>query len=53
VLVGGRYAADWRVERAGDGQLRLRVDPFVALPASDRDALDAEGERLRAFLGRP
>ena len=53
VLVDGRYAADWRVERVARHELRLRVDPLAPLSPSARDEVDAEGERLLAFLRQP
>jgi hypothetical protein len=44
-LVDGFVAGSWSVERR-----RLKVEPFEPLPKAARAELDAEGERLLAFL---
>jgi Winged helix DNA-binding domain len=44
-LVDGFYRGTWRV--AGDA---VRLEPFVALEPAATDALEAEAERLRAFV---
>jgi len=54
VLAGGFVAGMWRLSRAGNprkptGTATLVVELFGPLPRSDRDALEAEGERLLLF----
>ena len=44
-LIDGRWQGTWQLR----GQ-RLRIQPFAALPTADRDALRAEGARLREFI---
>ena len=44
-LVDGFVAGGWSVERK-----RLKLDPFEPLPRAARAELEAEGERLLAFL---
>ena len=46
--VDGFVAGAWRIERRRGGW-KLDVEPFAPLPARVRRAVDAEGERLRAF----
>jgi hypothetical protein len=48
-LVDGRMRALWTLER-GKGSARLRVEALDALSAAEGRALEAEGERLLAFL---
>jgi hypothetical protein len=50
VLVDGRIAGVWRHERAGSA-LRVAVEPFEAISAPVRAGVEAEAERLAAFLG--
>ena len=45
ILVDGFVAGTWKVEKK-----RVRIEPFVRLPKAVRDELEAEGERLLAFL---
>jgi len=45
ILVDGFVAGTWKVEKK-----RLQIEPFGRLPRAARDELDAEGERLLAFL---
>ena len=45
ILVDGFVAGTWKVEKK-----RLQVEPFTRLPKAVRDELEAEGERLLAFL---
>jgi hypothetical protein len=45
LLVDGFVRGTWRVERG-----ELRVEPFEPLPKADAAAVDAEGEKLLAFL---
>jgi hypothetical protein len=49
VLVDGFTAARWRAFLTKGGA-RLRVEPFRALHAPERDAVETEGVRLLAFL---
>jgi hypothetical protein len=49
VLVSGRVAATWTVDRHGDAAT-LRVSTFGPFASESRDAVAAEGERLLAFL---
>jgi Winged helix DNA-binding domain len=48
VLAGGFVAGMWRISRSRD-IATLVVELFGALSAADRDALEAEGERLLSF----
>ncbi len=50
VLVNGRIVGVWKHERKGR-RLRVAIEPFGPLPGWTRDQLDAEVERLHAFLG--
>lgn len=50
LLVNGRIAGVWRQERKGR-RLVVELEPFGRLPAWAREALEAEAERLAAFLG--
>jgi hypothetical protein len=50
VLVNGRTTGVWRHERKGR-RLLLEVEPFERLAPWAREQLDAEAERLAAFLG--
>jgi hypothetical protein len=45
ILVDGFVAGTWKVEKK-----RLQVESFTRLPKAVRDELEAEGERLLAFL---
>ncbi|MBV9793285.1 MAG: AlkZ family DNA glycosylase [Actinobacteria bacterium] len=47
VLVGGRVAGTWRLER----KTRVTVEPFAPLAAGDADALAAEATDVGRFLG--
>ena len=49
LLVNGRMAGGWRHERKGR-RLLVEIEPFDRLPAWARDQLEAEAERLAAFL---
>jgi Winged helix DNA-binding domain len=44
-LVDGAVAGTWRLERD-----RIRLHPFGRLRGADRDELEAEGERLAAYM---
>jgi hypothetical protein len=44
-VVDGAVAGTWKLERA-----RVRLHPFGQLRREDRDELEAEGERLAAFM---
>ena len=50
LLVDGVMAGVWRQERKG-GRLQLEVEPFKRLPKARRAEVEAEAERLAAFLG--
>ncbi|HEV8636804.1 MAG TPA: winged helix DNA-binding domain-containing protein [Chloroflexota bacterium] len=50
VLVDGRAAATWRRAARGD-RLEVCVEPFEALPAELRPALEAEADEVGRFLG--
>jgi hypothetical protein len=53
-LVDGRVAGLWWAEPVGErgGRTsRIVLEPFGRLRAADRRALEAEGERLAAFIG--
>jgi hypothetical protein len=45
ILVDGFVAGMWKVEKK-----RVRIEPFERLPQPVREELEAEGERLLAFL---
>ena len=49
-LVDGVVSGFWWAERDGSGT-RIMLEPFRRLTAGERRAVDAEGERLAAFLG--
>lgn len=46
-LVGGRGVATWRLDGG-----RVALEPFAPIDAADRAALDADAERVTAFLAR-
>jgi hypothetical protein len=50
VLVNGRMDGVWRHERKG-ARLLVQVEPFLELAAAARRGVEAEAERLAAFLG--
>jgi hypothetical protein len=50
VLVNGRMVGVWRHARKGR-RLMVEIEPFGRLPAWARPQLEAEAERLAAFLG--
>jgi hypothetical protein len=50
VLIGGRVAGLWELERTKD-QALVRVEPFGRLPAGARKDIRAEAERIGSFLG--
>jgi Winged helix DNA-binding domain len=50
VLVDGRMDGVWRHERKGS-RLLVTIEPFGTLPKRARAELEAEAERLAAFLG--
>jgi hypothetical protein len=52
VLVDGRVAGTWRVDRKA-GSLRVRVEPFTALPRGTNGRLAAEVTDIGRFLGGP
>jgi len=52
LLVDGRMDGIWGYEKKR-GSVAVRVEPFVALPASARDAAEHEAERLARYLGGP
>ncbi|MFI6939917.1 winged helix DNA-binding domain-containing protein [Streptomyces sp. NPDC050418] len=52
VLVDGRVAGRWRIDRAAKtGPAALEAEMFVPLSPADREQVEAEGERLLAFIG--
>jgi Winged helix DNA-binding domain len=50
VLVNGRMEGVWKHERKG-GRLLVTIEPFGKLPKWARAEIEAEAERLAAFLG--
>jgi hypothetical protein len=50
MTVGGLIAGIWRHERKGAG-VHVTVSPFARVPAAVRRGVEAEAERLAAFLG--
>ena len=50
MLVNGRLVGVWRHTRKG-GRLLVELEPFGRLPVWARAELEAEAERLAAFLG--
>jgi len=46
-LVDGAVAGTWKLDRG-----RVRLDPFGRLRRQDRDELEAEGERLAAYMAQ-
>jgi hypothetical protein len=50
ILVNGRMAGVWKHERRGS-RLVVELEPFGSLPRWARAQLDAEADRLAAFLG--
>jgi hypothetical protein len=50
ILVNGRMAGVWKHERKGS-RLVVELEPFGSLPRWARAQLDAEADRLAAFLG--
>jgi winged helix DNA-binding protein len=51
ILVDGRLAGEWRIERSRDrSTAKLVVEPFVALAPAERTATEAEGLELLAFV---
>ena len=52
LLVGGAAAGVWKHERRGSA-FDVRVEPFRRRAATWRRAVEAEAERLGAFLGAP
>lgn len=50
LLVGGRLDGVWSKTTKG-GRLAVQVEPFVALPAGTRRAVEDEAERLAGFAG--
>ena len=51
VLVDGRIAGTWKLERKGKAQ-KVLVEPFEPLPAWAQPAVEAEAEDIRRFIGR-
>jgi hypothetical protein len=52
VCVDGRFAGVWRHERRGARGLLVEVEPFAPrVPAAVRAGVEAEAQRLAAFLG--
>ena len=49
VLVDGFLAGTWRLDAADGDPAVLTVEPDVALPAADREAVEAEGLDLLRF----
>jgi len=49
-LVDGRVGGLWWAEALPGGRSRVVLEPFRDLGAADRSALEAEGERLAAFV---
>ena len=49
-LVDGRVSGLWWAVAETGGRCRIELEPFGRLAAATRRALDAEGERLAAFL---
>jgi hypothetical protein len=52
VLVGGRMAGVWEYEKQR-GRIQVTVEPFAPLASAVRREIEAEAERLGAFLGAP
>ena len=52
VLDDGRMAGTWALERA-KGAVAVTVTPFARRSAALRAGVEAEAERLAAFLGGP
>lgn len=50
VLVDGRVAGLWWADAGPGGRTRITIEPFRPVAIADRRALDAEGERLAAFV---
>jgi hypothetical protein len=50
ILVNGRMAGVWKHEREGS-RLAVELEPFGSLPRWAHAQLDAEADRLAAFLG--
>jgi len=51
-LVDGMVAGIWLPRQDRDGTPHLTLRPFGRLSAANRDALEAEGQRLLPILGR-
>lgn len=51
-LVDGMVAGTWLPRQDREGFPRLELRPFGRLSAANRDALEAEGQRLLPILGR-
>jgi hypothetical protein len=49
-LVDGRVAGLWWADAEPGGRTRIAVEPFREIPSTARRALDAEAERLAAFV---
>ena len=49
-LVDGRVAGLWWAAEDGGGRVRVDLEPFRPLAAADRRALEAEAERVAAFV---
>lgn len=47
-LIDGFVCGTWRIEQSRQAA-KLYIQPFEKLPAADREALSAEGEKLLAF----
>jgi hypothetical protein len=50
ILVEGRVAGLWWADEGRGGRTTIAIEPFRPIPAVARRALEAEGERLAAFV---
>jgi hypothetical protein len=53
VVVDGRIAGTWRLNRSGRNQLAVRVQPFAALAPTVLRELPSDAGDIAAFLDRP
>lgn len=52
VIIGGLVRGAWRRTNAAGG-LRVEIRPLEPLEVAERDAVEAAGQRLGGFLGKP